>query len=479
MDSFVSFFCRASRRAAVLGALFLGWGACASVQAQSTLPVSQGSSQQGSSQAVAGSGVRTFTLEECLKIAGTENLDVQNDMARLNDAQARVRTAWGQYLPSANISLGYSRTLNSTTGFNAGGSILEVPVSRPDIFFTQANVNYTLFDGLNRENTYAQSQANVLSAEKTAEQTRRRALNTIRSQYIAVLRAKQTLRIRREDFEVGKKQLERIKAQFEAGTVAVAPVYTQEADVANRELAIVQAENDLEIAKGILLASLGLNPTMSADFTDITIPQVITESDIKSFRSSFGETNQIASQAMQKRVDYASAQASIEAAQAAIRAAQGAWYPSVGAGFQYSWNGNDLTTFNRFSQQGLGVTMTYTLFDRFNREVTIQRAQISEDQAKIQKRITEQRISSDVQNAFTQLNAAEKSLDITARSLKSAEQNFNAAEERFKVGAANILDYTTANGTLVTARINRLNALYNYVAAQYQVRFAIGTLDNE
>lgn len=475
MKSFVSLSGHARLRLLALLILLVCFSMSAA-QAQ-TLPPPQ--SAQSDAQAVPGSGVRTFTLEECLKIAGTENLDVQNDITRLNDAQARLRTAWGQYLPSADIALGYSRTLNSTTGFNAGGSILEVPVARPDIFFSRASVNYTIFDGLARENTYAQSQANVLSAEKTAEQTRRRILNTIRSQYIAVLRTKQTLRIRREDFEVGKKQLERIRAQFEAGTVAIAPVFTQEADVANRELAIVQAENDLEIAKGTLLASLGLNPTMSADFADIAIPQVITESDMKAFRSTFGEANQIAFQALQKRMDYASAQASIDAAQAAIKIAQGAWYPSIGAGFQYSWNGNDIANFNRFSQQGLGVTMTYTLFDRFNREVTIQRAQISEDQAKIQKRITEQRISADVQNAFTQLNAAEKSLDITARSLKSAEQNFNAAEERFKVGAANILDYTTANGTLVTARINRTNALYNYIAAQYQVRFALGTLDNE
>ncbi|MCU0426027.1 MAG: TolC family protein [Candidatus Kapabacteria bacterium] len=426
-------------------------------------------------QQVAGA-VRVYTLEECLKIAAGDNLEVQNAIASSLDAAARKRSAFAGYLPNASISLGYSRTLNTVTGFNLGGQVQEIPITNQNLFFASGNIGYTIFDGFARENNNAAALSSQTAADNTLNQTRRRILNTVRSQYITVLRAKQTLRIRREDFEVGKKQVERLRAQYEAGVIAVAPVLTQEADVANRELAIVQAENDLELAKGTLLTTLGMNPSVNADFADIQIPATISENDIKAFRNAIGDLGTAAETATNKRLDIVAAQSSVEAAQSSVKAAQASWLPTLSAGYQYNWNGNALSGFE-YGRQGLGLSLDYTIFNGFQRDVSIQRAQIVEQQAMIQKRQAEQRINADVQNAFIQLTAAEKSLDITARAIKAAQQNFDAAEERFKVGAANILDYTTANGNLATAKINRANAIYNYIAAQYQMRFALGLLE--
>ncbi|MBL7974609.1 MAG: TolC family protein, partial [Candidatus Kapabacteria bacterium] len=51
-----------------------------------------------------------------------------------------------------------------------------------------------------------------------------------------------------------------------------------------------------------------------------------------------------------------------------------------------------------------------------------------------------------------------------------------SAQERLNVGAATVLDYLTANNLLINAKINRVNAVYNYFDVQFQVRYAIGTL---
>lgn len=425
----------------------------------------------------AGNAPRTFTLEECLKIAANDNFDVQDAMARLTNAESSLKAAFGQYLPTANLNAGYGRQLNTTSVFIQGGARFEQPVENPNFYSASASINYTVFNGFTREAGHTQAQFNRDAADMNYKQARRRILSLVRSQYINILRAKQIVQTRREDFEVGKKQLERVRAQYEAGVVAIAPVYTQEADVSNRELAIVQAENDFEVAKGTLLATLGLNPTMNTNFADIQIPQNISADDIGKFRTTIGSADVALSAALQKRVDYAAANASLEAANAGVKAANGAWLPTISAGLRYQWNGNSIGDFNVGSSQNIGLNLSYNLFDGFQRDNQYQQAQVQVMQGEIQKRQTEQRISSDVQNALVQLSATEKNLDITSRSLKSAEQNFSAAEERFKVGAANILDYTTANGTLINARINRINAMYNYISAQYQAKFALGTLD--
>ncbi|MBL7990922.1 MAG: TolC family protein [Candidatus Kapabacteria bacterium] len=448
-----------------------------------------GMNHHASAQQVAGgSAVRTMTLEECLKIAAGDNPEVQIGVAQVQDAEGRVKSAFAPFLPTLSINGGYSRTLNDTTlnvfprASKEDSNKVELafqPFYTPEVFRNGFNANisanYTIFNGFQRENTYSQTQSNFQSSQSSLSHTKRRIWWTVRSQYIAVMRSKQVLKVRQEDFQVGKKQLERIKAQYEAGVIAVATVYTQEADVANRELAIVQAENDLELAKGALLTTLGMNPGEPADFVDIA-QQTTTESDIRAFRAEIGDFNKAYGTAYGKRLDLAAAKASIEAANAGVNVAQAAYFPTVNATAGYNWNSPLVGNF-QYGSQSLGINFRYNIFDGLDRDARTQIARASVIQSEVQKRQSEQRVASDVQNAFIQLNTSEKNLDITARGLKAAQQNFDAAEERFKVGAANILDLTTANGNLATAKINRINALYNYIAAQYQMKFALGILD--
>lgn len=431
-----------------------------------------------SAQQVAGNPpVRTYTLEECLKIAAGENPEVQSAVGDAGIAAGNVRGAFAQFLPTLSVNAGYGRLLNDRTIVNLGDiRVFQIPDSAKNSMNLSASLNYTIFDGLQRDANYAQSQLTQNSTDKTLQQTRRRILATVRSQYLTVLRNKQVLLVRQEDFSVGKKQLERIRAQYEAGVVAIATVYTQEADVANRELAIVQAENDLESAKGNLLTTLGMNPGMSSDFADINVPETISEQEIRAFRSSVGEFGKALTGAFDKRVDYSAAKVGVEAAEAGVRIANASYLPTVSARASYGWNGAALRYFE-YGNQSIGIGLQYNIFDGFLRDANAQNAQVRVQQSQVRFRQAEQRISADLQNAFIQLNAAEKNIDITARSLKASKQNFEAADERFKVGAANILDLTIANSNLATAKINRINALYNYIAAQYQMKFALGILD--
>lgn len=445
-------------------------------------PAAQSSAAQSSSvqqPASAGAGVRVYTLEDCLKLALGENLDVQNAQAQLNSAAGNAQAAFGQYLPTANFGIGYFRLLNSQSLVPFGDIILApIPEASRGQFSFNANLNYTVFDGFQRDGSYARAQANYSAADYSLSQSKQRVLWLVRSNYLALLRARQAVRIRQEDFALGKKQLERIRAQYEAGTIAIAPVLTQEADVANRELSVVQAENDYEIARGTLQSVLGMNPGTPAEFADLPLDleKITSPSEVAQFRATYSNYNGLMEIASKKRRDVAAANASVEAAAAGVRAANSGWYPSLSVGASYSWRNIRIAGLE-YGNQTLFAQLQYNIFDGFQRDNLHQQAEVAAMQADVQKRQTVQRVATDVQTALTILTAAEKNLDITARGLKAAQLNFDAAEERFKVGAANIVDLTLANANLATAKINRINALYNYVAAQYQVRFATGTLD--
>ena len=79
-----------------------------------------------------------------------------------------------------------------------------------------------------------------------------------------------------------------------------------------------------------------------------------------------------------------------------------------------------------------------------------------------------------MKSSYLNLAASEKGLGVTERALKAAELNYEAARERFNVGSATLLDVQTANNQLITARINRIGAVYTYYDARTLVEFATG-----
>ena len=86
----------------------------------------------------------------------------------------------------------------------------------------------------------------------------------------------------------------------------------------------------------------------------------------------------------------------------------------------------------------------------------------------------EQQIGQGVRSAYLQLAAAEKGLDISDRALKSARTSFDAMQERFNVGGAQLVELQQANYQLTTATINRVTAVYAYLDARTFVEFATG-----
>lgn len=64
------------------------------------------------SQTSSTGSIKIYSLDECMKIADSANLDMMLAMAQIPAAQANQKAAFGGYLPQVNASMGYSRRLN-------------------------------------------------------------------------------------------------------------------------------------------------------------------------------------------------------------------------------------------------------------------------------------------------------------------------------------------------------------------------------
>ncbi|NBO69424.1 TolC family protein [bacterium] len=417
--------------------------------------------------------IRVYTLQECLSIADSTNLDILAAQSTIQGAEADKKAAMGAYFPQVNANMGYSRRLNELGGgqFNIGG--FRAPA---DQFSLSSTANVTVFDGFGRESRIDASHYSLTAIQENIKQTKQQIALAIYQRYIAVLRSMQIVGIRTENLNLGKSQLARVIARFEAGISPIAPVYAQEADNGQRELDLIQAENQLSISKAELLSSMGLSPDLKASFDERSIPAEIQTESLQQFRNQYGSLEESIVTALKKRYDYSAAGNRISAAKSSVDASKSGYYPRIGATGGWSWFNSELNNFDLFSRSFIGFSIDVPIFDAFRVQQQLENSRVQLQQSEIEYKRLEQAIRTQLQTGLLNLTAAEKQMDITARSLKSAELNYQSAKERFDVGTANILEFQTANTQLVTSKINRINAVYNYVDAQYQIRFAIGDL---
>lgn len=424
-----------------------------------------------------------FSLDKAIEVALTNNYDGKLADAQAVNAKMELKGAFGTYLPGMNFNMGYSRNLNPKD--NSSSSSLDslapylknyYSATSPNSYNMSLMMNYNIFDGFNREENYSRVQNSMKAAEFNIRQTRQNIVIDVYRKYIQMIRNSQIMKIRKENLEMGKSELKRIQAQYEAGAIPVAIVYAQEADLGNKEVDLITSENDMNIVKAQLLTIMGLNPDMTAEFELNGIPADVADDAIANYKAKIGPMNTSIKSALNSRFDYSMNKIYLENSNKTKNMAEAAYFPSLSASGGWAWNN---TKFSEFSDKGTwtaGLNLSVPLFNGYQTEVQVQNAELQVQQRRFELARLEQNIRISIQTAYLNLDATEKQFEISKKSVKASEQNFKSMKERLAVGSSSITDYITANTQYITSQINKINAVYNYIQAQKELDYALGKL---
>ena len=436
---------------------------------------------------------KVLDLKECIEIAKKQNFDIILTESNINAATANLTNAFGNYLPSLRLSSGFNRSsfqiqrtipvidpktdqivIDPITGLPQTSLAWDYVVAQT--YNLGLNANYTIFDGFNRESSFSKAQKGVDRAILNTEQIINDVIINVYRNYIDVIKKYQIVKLRRQNIEEGKKTLERIDAQFKAGASQKGDVYAQEAELGNREIALIQAENDLAIAKAKLQSVMGIDPNGEYEYVESSLPSEVSESEIKNFENEIGDIDNIVEIAKKNRADYEASNIQMFLAEESISQAKSSYYPTVAASAGWNWANQDISDFNKNGRINFGVSMSLPIFQNFSINNNVQQNRLQYEQAKNQFLKFEQDLKTVLKTSLLNLQAAEKQLSITERTLKSAELNYQSASERFAIGGANIVELIAANTQFITTKINRINSIYNYVLAQKEILYGIGKL---
>ncbi len=419
---------------------------------------------------------KQLSLNQCYEIALSYNPDIMLANAQLASNGAAITAAFGSFLPSVNFNMGYNRQLNSegSKSFNLGGQTIFLPADNPNSYNMGVSASYMIFNGFDREANYNKAQRSLEAFERNNNYTNQRVLNDVYTQFIDIVRNFQIINLRREAIELAKKDLEKTKAQFEAGVIPSTMIYTQEAEIGNKELDYIKAENDLRRAKANLLTTMGLSPDLNVEFLDNSIPSTIEDKEIKKFRDELGNFDNLLKIALSNRQDYTALKLNIIAKEYDITSATSAYYPKVSANGGWSWSNNEFNKFSDLGRYYFGLNLSMPIFDNFNTNYQIENSKFQLNQIKIQLYQLEQMIRGALQNSLLNLEAAEKQIEISKMTIIASEKSFESTRERFNGGIGTISDYFLATNQKINSQINLLTSVYNYQSVKKQLNFIIG-----
>ena len=422
---------------------------------------------------------QTYSLQECLTIAVQNNYDLIVYRAGLEAAAANKTSAFGSFLPSVQFSGGYSRTLNQQGGRTVfvGGQVIPIGAPSPNSYNMGLSANLQLFDGLSREANYRAADYNYKSADLNLQQGIVNVKIDVYRQFFDYATKKQIVQSRRDNFEQGKKELESIQAQNQAGVIPISVVYSKEADLGTLELDLSRAENDLNISRANLLSIMGLDPTNNVDFSIADIKTEISQGDMQDFRNRIGNFEKTVQEALKNRYDYQSGESSTKSAEEQVSISRSAYFPSLQLGGGWSWSNNEFNQFDTYGRSYFGLNLSVPIFDRFMTNSNIEQSQYGLKQAEVQQLKLVQSIKIQVEQAFLTLDATEKQIQISQKAFNAADMNYKVLQGRFEVGSSNITELIQANTQFLTAKINQITSVFGYLLAQKELEYAIGRLN--
>lgn len=415
-------------------------------------------------------------LETCVAIAIENNLTLKRTELNQQITEANLIESQGRRLPSltAGASSGYrwGRSINPVTNLFETRRIGNI-----NLF---GNTGAPIFQGMRINNSIAQAKANLESGMYTLEATKNDITLNVINLFIDVVFNREQVKIAENQLRTTQEQLGRTKKLVEAGALPLSEQLTLQSQNATNELNVINAKNGLRLAK------LSLAQALQIPFTDGF--DVIEPEYEVSQAALIGETPaEIFEIAVDLMPQIKAESANVKSAEIGVKIAKGAFLPTLDAGISAFSNyvdqafipgSREIIAFktqvdNNFSQSGT-LNFNIPIFTRFSNKSNLQRARVQQQLAEVSELEAKNKLRQDIETAYNSAYAAEQSYQASLIRVKSLEETFRIAQQRFELGAINSVDFEVAQNNLFNAQADLLNAKYTYIFRIKVLDFYLG-----
>jgi len=405
---------------------------------------------------------RPLTLDECVSLGLQLNPSIAVAREDVLSADARLRRSLSSYYPSA--------TFIATQGRAGGSSFVETPAGT--IAFT-TNTRRRESEVLLRETIWetgrkesVRRSRHALAASRADEAGALQGLVWSISQlYYQALAAEDLVGVADAALAASRDHEKLVEARAEVGKVARVDLLPAQANAAEAEFALIQAQNDADLAKARLKNTIGLPQTYDLR---LVRPEVgVEEAALPSF-------NEALSLSLERRPEMIAMREAVASSEYAVKLAEQTEDAVISVSAQYE---RGIAGPKEGESWSVVAAVTGFLFDGGARKADTDAARSGLRSVRAQQQQLVNALGLEVESALLDVHTARESLDAAEKTVASAEAQLAAAEEKYREGVGIFVEILDAQATATRARTNRVRAMYDYQTAVLALRKALGTLE--
>jgi len=303
--------------------------------------------------------------------------------------------------------------------------------------------------------TLAATDAARAGAKSTAEDVEIQKQETVRlvkTAYYNLALSNRLVQVSQAQLDRALVNLRSAKGFFDVGTQPKSAVTRAEVDVANAQLSIIQAVNNVNIFRLTINQLMGIPINTPTEIQD-NLAYEHVDFDAKS----------LLNEAFARRPEYRQIKARYDQADFTVKQQFRNFFPNVVAQGTYGSARADMN-----ETYSYGLQLNWTIFDGGNKIALYKQAQAQRDAAQARVRDTELTIWQQVEQAYVTVQQSEEAIGAAEKGVESADENFRLSQGRFDAGVANIIELTDAQLALTTAQstVAQALALYRISIAQ-------------
>lgn len=449
------------------------------------------------------SAQEVITIQQAIDKTLSNNLQVKQAQFSAALSDESFKQSKNALLPTLNASISgnrnFGRSIDPSTNqfisqqFNSANGSLSTSVD--------------LFAGGQKINQIKQNKL-LLQADKTnVEKIKNDLILQVVTSYMQILFNKDLLKAAQQQLDVAKQTANQQQQLLDVGNKTLADVSQAKSQVAVSELEVTNAQNNLAISY------LTLNQLMELPSDNKFEVQVPLVDAIAIAKNSYSAP-EVVSIAMNVFPDIKLASIRTQAAEKAIDVARGTYYPrlSVGGGLGSNYSSGRqfvesivpngvrqvgtvqgtnqivvtdafLTTYanQKFSSQiqdnfnqFVGVNLSIPIFNGFQARSNVRRAKINYQNAQVDEQLSKNNLNKVIFQAVADLRAAESRYESTTNAFAAQKDAFFVIEQRYNVGLANSVEFSTAQTNRNKAEIDMIQAKYDLLFKSKVIDYYLG-----
>lgn len=417
----------------------------------------------------------SLALEQAVDTALRNNPGLKAAEAQIEAADAGVLRSASGFLPKVTVSETWSKTDNPlmVLGTKLNQEILTPSDFNPAVinnpepisnYNTRLSVVQPLFNGgrayIGKTQAKLVKDASVQDRERTRQET---VYNVIKA-YYGLLLAKEYNKVALQSLETSEANVKLAEARYRAGAVLQSDLLRAKVQLAEVREMVTKSGNGIRLASANLNFAMGVPQGSEYEITGTLSAQELNP----------GVNTEI-EEAASHRPDLIAMELNRQNAEKSVSRARADYLPSLNLMGQVDWNSSAAAGDDAKSWTVMAV-LQWNLFDGLATRSKVKEAVATGSRMKSLEEQTRSAVELQVRQAYYDLAASADRIAATASSVQEAEEGLRIVQKRYETGMTTFVDVLGAESSLIRARTNGLQALYDNNIAAAELKLAKGTL---